>query len=97
MFESWNKPGIKVPMAHDSTTDQPSVTLLIMYASNLLAILSLIYLHIKGDAFVATSATCIYAVICTVLYMMRKLQHAKFDLKDESFSLDSGDDNQKQS
>lgn len=92
-FERANKIGLNVPLAHDSTKGQPSVTLFFMYLANVMAIFSLIYLHLRADAFVANCMTLLYAVISTVLYMMRKLQSAKFDLDDKSFELES-DDNQ---
>lgn len=94
-LKSLNDPGLNVPMAHDSAAGSPSVTLLLMYAANVLAILSLIFLHIKGDPATATGATCIYAVVCTVLYMFRKLTKAKFDLKNQDIELDGGDDAKK--
>lgn len=87
-----NNPGISVPMAHDSPAGVPSVTLLLMYVANILAILSLVYLHIRASALIATSLTIIYAVICTILYLMRKLSKAKFDLKNQEFEVDSGDE-----
>ena len=91
MFDKWNDPGIKVPMAHDSVVKKPSVTLLLMYAANLLAVISLIILHIRSEPLIASTATCSYAVICSILYIMRKLNKAKFDAKTESFELDSDD------
>lgn len=91
-FKKWNDPGIFVPMAHDSPAGKPSVMLLFAYTAHALAICSLIAFNILGDRFLATSTTCIYAVICTVLYMLRKLTKAKFDLKDQQFEVDGGDD-----
>lgn len=90
-----NDPGISVPMAHDSASGKPSITLLLMYVANALAILSLIYLHIRGEAFPATCMAMLYGVICTVLYMIRKLNKAKFDLDDKSIELEGGDDAEK--
>lgn len=91
-WKRWSEEGIRVPFAFDGVTKLPSVTLFFMYIANLLAILSLIYLHIRSDAFIATCMTVLYAVINTVLYLMRKLQSAKFDLDDKSFELEAGDD-----
>lgn len=93
LFEKWNKEGVNLPFARDAADNgKPSVTLLLMYFANLVAILSLIYLHIKADAFVATSTTCMYAITCTILYMFRKLSKAKFNLKDKDFELDGASD-----
>lgn len=88
-FNKLNDPGVMVPLARDPALNKPSVTLLLMYVANVLAIISLIILHFKAEATVATSATCIYAVICTVLYMFRQLTKAKFDLDDKSIELDN--------
>jgi H2-forming N5,N10-methylenetetrahydromethanopterin dehydrogenase-like enzyme len=91
--KTWRDTGIKLPFAFDAATKMPSVTLLFMWVGNTLAIASLIYLHIASNPLIATTATITYAVICTILYLMRKLQHAKFDLKNESFDL-TGDDSE---
>jgi H2-forming N5,N10-methylenetetrahydromethanopterin dehydrogenase-like enzyme len=91
--KTWKDTGIKFPFAFDAATKQPSVTLLFAWIANALAIASLIYLHITSNSLFATTATISYAVIMTILYLMRKLQHAKFDLKNESFDL-TGDDNE---
>jgi hypothetical protein len=87
-LSKWNDPGVLIPMAHDSVVKKPSITLLLMFTANLLAVISLIILHIRSEPIVATSATCLYAVICSVLYIMRQLNKAKFNLKDKSFELD---------
>ena len=91
-FKKLNDPGLNLPLAADPVSGKPSVTLLLMYVANLVAIASLIYLHIKGDAFTATCMSVLYGVLCTVLYMMRKLSKAKFDLDDKSVELDSGEE-----
>jgi hypothetical protein len=94
-LKSLNNPGLNLPLANDSAAGKPSVTLLLMYVANLIAIISLIYLHIKGDPLAASGMTCLYAVICTVLYMMRKLNKASFDLKSQKFEVDGGEDEKK--
>lgn len=94
-LKSLNDPGLNVPMAHDAPAGKPSVTLLLMYVANALAICSLIYLHIMGPPLQATGLTCLYGIISTVLYMFRKLSKAKFDLKNQDIELDGGDDAKK--
>jgi hypothetical protein len=84
--------GLYLPVAHDA--GKPSVTLFFMYLSNLLAVVSLALLHVKGDAFTATTTTAIYAVVQTVLYMFRRLQKAKFDLDDKSVELEGEEDDE---
>lgn len=82
--------GLYLPLAHDS--GKPSVTLFFMYLANLLAIISLALLHVKGDAFTATTTTTIYAIVQTVLHMFRRLHSAKLDLDDKSVELEGEDD-----
>lgn len=91
-FKSANENGLHFPLARDPVSGQASVTMFFLYLANMMAIGSLIYLHIKGDPFIATCMSVLYAVISTVLYMMRKISKAKFDLKDKSFDLDAGTD-----
>lgn len=87
----YNDPGLKVIMAYDSAAGKPSFTLLFAYVAHVLAVCSLILYNIIGDHFLATTATCTYAIVCTILYIFRKLNKAKFDLKDQSFDLESDD------
>lgn len=87
-----NDPGLKIPMAFDSASQKPSVTLLFMWVANAVAILSLIYLHIKADAVTATMASCGYGITNTVLYMIRKLNKANVDIKSGKIELDGADD-----
>lgn len=94
-FKSIGENGLKVPLAYDAANKQPSITLLFAWFANALALLSLIYLHIAGDKLVATTATIIYAVISTVLYMIRKLHKAKFDLENKAFELESEEEEKK--
>jgi hypothetical protein len=87
-----SKEGIYLPVMHDASTAKASATLFFMYIANLLAIVSLIWLHFQNDAFVATVTTAIYSVVWTVLYMMRRIQKAKFDLDDKEFELEGEDE-----
>lgn len=83
--------GIKLPMAYDAVTKHPSVTLLFPY----IAFIVLIYAEIRlidsnptEGALLALGAW----FLATVLYMLRKLSKAKFDLDDKSFELEGGND-----
>ena len=84
--------GLYFPVAYDASKKQASATLFFMYLANVLALVSIIWLHFQNDPFVATITAAIYSVVWTVLYMMRRLQKAKFDLDDRSIELDSGEE-----
>lgn len=93
-FKMANSEGLPVPLARDSAKNQPSVTLLFVYVTSLLAIVSLIVLHMRADAVIATAASCIYSIVWTILYMIRQLHKVKFDVDDQSVELE-GEDNEK--
>lgn len=94
-FNYASEQGLPLPAARDSSKPgkPPSATLFFMYLSNTLAIASLIYLHVNIGGLTATVTTCIYSVIWTVLYLMRALQKAKFDLENKSFELEAPEEN----
>ncbi len=82
--------GMYLPLAYDA--GKPSITMFFSYLANTLAIISLALLHVKGEPFVATLTTTSYAIIQTVLYMLRRLSKAKIDLDDRSFDLEGEED-----
>jgi hypothetical protein len=84
--------GMHMPVMFDASTGKASATLFFMYIANTLALCSLIWLHFRGDPFVATITTAIYSIVWTVLYMMRRIQKAKFDLDDRSIDLEADDE-----
>jgi hypothetical protein len=96
-WKSWSEVGIRLPFIHDSTTGKPSITLLFPYITFVLATISIILLHIKTDLAVATWTTIGFWIVSTVLYMLRRISKAKFDLDDKSIELDSGDDEKESS
>lgn len=91
-FGKTAKEGLYLPFAHDANRNEPSVTLLFMYIFNLCAFASIIYLHIKDSALTAALTTLTYSIVWTVLYMMRSIQKAKFDLDDKSIDLEGDED-----
>lgn len=90
-YEEWATKGMKLPFVHDATSNKPSVTLFFPYASFGVALCSVIALHFKQDLFVPTCVSILFWVISTVLYMIRKLNKAKFDLTAKSIEIDGGD------
>lgn len=91
-IDRWNKIGMMLPMAHDSVTGKPSITLLGVHIALILTVVSLVALHFYPVELASGFCMGFYA-LTTVFYLMRRLQHAKFDLKDKDFELDSGEKN----
>jgi len=87
-----NKQGLPVPFAFDSAKGKPSITLFFTWVANMLAVVSLISLHFLTDVVIASALTCVYGIVWTVLYMMRSVHKAKFDIDSRSFELESGND-----
>lgn len=84
--------GLYLPVAHDA--GKPSVTLWFLYLSNSLVLGSLILLHIRSEPVVASVTTIIYAIIMSVLYLMRRVQKFKADLDDKSIELEGEEDDE---
>lgn len=91
-WRKWSVNGVYVPFIYDQSTKGPSMTLAFSYITFVLAILSCIALHVKVELFVATVTTLMFWLIATILYMIRKITKAKFDLDDKSFELDNDED-----
>ena len=91
-YERWATKGIHLPFIYDPTNNKPSITLFFPYASFTVALASVIALHFKPALFIATSVSITFWVLSTILYMIRKINKAKFDLDDKSIELDAGDD-----
>lgn len=92
-----NRIGLPVPLAHDSVSDKPSVTLLIFYTGLILSIISITLLHIEPDRYLsATLVTLLFLSMGFVFYRLRNLDKIKFDLDDKSIELEGrGDENPK--
>lgn len=87
-LENASKVGLFLPMAYDKNKDGPSVTLLFVYLTSILSIACIVGLF-QIEKQVATYIACVYSIIWVVLYLLRNLQKAKFDLDDRSFELES--------
>ena len=92
IYEKWSSKGIKLPFLYDPTTDKPSITLFFPYASFVVALTSVISLHFKPSLLIPTCVSISFWTIATVLYMIRKINKAKFDLDDKSIELEGGDE-----
>jgi hypothetical protein len=91
MWQKLNLNGIPLPMAQDASKG-PSFTLLCAYLAFILAVGCIIRLTVTDPLMGAASSILLF-VVCAVLYRIRNLDKAKFDLDDKSFEL-SGDSNE---
>lgn len=82
--------GIKLPMAYDFITKMPSVTLLFPYVAFIVLTYAEVLL-IQKDPMEGSLVALGVWFLATVLYMIRKISKAKFDLDDKSFELEGGD------
>lgn len=88
-----NEPGLKLPTAYDSSTGQPSTTLLFFYIGCFVSVLSLIAYHMFVDKLLGpTSMSLLFFGMTFVFYRLRNLDHVKFDLDDKSIELDDNPD-----
>lgn len=88
-FTEWETKGVSMPLMYDPVADRASITVLFPYVSFWLTIVSLIFLHFFPSIWSATLGCGMLWVLSTVLYMIRKLSKAKFDLNDKTIEFDS--------
>lgn len=89
-IERWNQKGMFWPFVHDPTTKKPSVTLLFVYVTFLIAAGSVIASHFELRFIPATLISIMFWVLAMVFYRLRRIDQASIDLKNDSISL--GDD-----
>jgi hypothetical protein len=82
--------GLYFPLAFDGLKQAPSARLLFAHVSFYIAALSVVALHLNSSLLTATITAILFFLLCTVLYMLRNLTKAKFDLDDKSVDLESG-------
>lgn len=83
-----NTYGLPLPMARDSVTNLPSVTLLAFYLGLCLSVGSLIAYHFEDSLLGATGMSLLFFGMTFVFYKLRALDKVKFDLKNQSFELE---------
>ena len=86
-WKQWCDVGMRLPFMRDPTTQKPSITLFFPYATFALAVVSLTALHFRSGLLMATWTAIGFWIIAVVLYMLRKITRAKFDLDDKSIDL----------
>ena len=91
----WNRiseEGLRFPFVHSPTANKPSVTLMFVYLSFVLAFISLISAHFSLAVIPATAMCILFWSLSVVFYRIRKMDKAKFDLDDKSISIEGNND-----
>lgn len=91
LWVKWSETGVRVPFVMSGTQKKPSITLTFAYLTFAIACASITALHFSASLAIATWTSIGFWVIATVLYMMRSISKAKFDLDDKSIDLESGE------
>lgn len=89
LWKKWSEEGLRWPYLHDPVSKKPSVTLLFPYITFIAAMISLVLLHFNPAMVVATGMSMAFWLMSTVVYLLRKLSKAKFDLDSRSFELEA--------
>ena len=89
LWKKWSEEGLRWPYLHDPVSKKPSVTLLFPYITFVMTMISVILLHLNPAMIMATTMSMVFWLISTVVYLLRKLSKAKFDLDSRSFELES--------
>lgn len=87
-WNKWGERGMRLPFIYDAPSEKPSLTVMFPYVTFIIASASVVALHFYSSLIIATTTAIFFWLIATVLYMLRKLQKASFDLKEQTFSLE---------
>ena len=79
--------GITLFYAYDPISQKPSITLFMAYVSFIIAIAAGIYSLFFPSSLIGTFALMTFAIVYTILYMVRSINKAKFNLQEKSFEL----------
>ena len=88
-IRNWFKVGFLFPMFMDTQTNQPSITLTYSIISFLMAVASIVVMHWYKFIWPATTATIGFWFLATVLYIIRKINKASFDIDDREITLEN--------
>jgi hypothetical protein len=81
LLSKWCLSGLKLPFAHDPLTGKPSVTLLFLYITFVIASGSVIALHFKVSDIPATFTSIMFWSLAMIFYRLRKIDEAGINLK----------------
>lgn len=84
--------GLKFPFAHDPVLGKPSVTLLFVYITFMLAVASVITLNFTDSVLIASITSIGFWFLAFITYRLRRLDNVKIDLDDKSIELQSSDE-----
>lgn len=90
-WNKWGERGLRLPFIYDAASKKPSVTVMFTYLTFLISAASVVALHFYPSLIIATTTSIIFWLVATVLYLLRKLQKASFDLKEQTFSLEGAE------
>lgn len=79
--------GLPLPHAYDPVAKQASFRLLTAYISFLVAVGSIVSLHVWPSLLSATITSISFYGLCMIFYMLKKLTGAKIDLDDKKIEL----------
>lgn len=94
-----NSFGLPLPMARDSVTNLPSVTLLAFYLGLCLSVGSIIAYHFEDSLLGATSMTLLFLGMTFIFYRMRAIDKFKINFEEKSIEIEDTqekDKNEKQ-
>lgn len=94
-FEDNREFGLTLWYAYDPISKKPSITLLMAYLSFMVALIAGIISVFYPSTLLGTFALMTFAIVYTILYMIRSLNKAKFDLDDKSFELETNEEKEK--
>lgn len=89
MFERWSEEGIRFPYAYSGDEKKPSVTLLFVWLTGMLAIGSTLALNF-ANTLQASIISIIFWALAMVFYRIRRIDKFKFDLDDKQIEIEGG-------
>lgn len=81
--------GLKFPFAYDPVQKQPSVTLLFVYITFIMAATSSIALNFTESTLTASLVAICFWALAFIFYRLRRLDKVKIDLDDRSIELEN--------
>lgn len=81
--------GLPLPHAYDPAAKGPSFRLLTAYISFVVAVSSVVALHVWSSLLAATCTAIAFFGLNMIFYMLKKLTSAKIDLNDQELSLNA--------
>jgi hypothetical protein len=87
LFKRWSEEGIRFPYAYSGDEKKPSVTLLFVWLTGMLALGSTLALNFV-DTLQAALTSIIFWVLSMVFYRLRRIDKLKIDLDDRQLEIE---------